>query len=62
MEFIQLKSGKILNLNSVSLIFVQYNAVVYELLSGSSQKSIYEEFATPEEAEARYEEVKKMIL
>lgn len=62
MEFIQLKSGKMLNLNSVTLISLQYNAVVYETKNGSAGKDIYEEFETPEEAENRFNEVKTLLM
>lgn len=59
MEFIQLNSGKMLNMNTVTLVSLQYNCVVYDINSG---KSIYEEFKTPEEAQDRYSEVGAMIL
>lgn len=62
MEFLQLKSGKMLNLNTVCAISLQYNAIVYELLNGNSNKEVYEEFATVEEAQARYDEVAGMVL
>lgn len=61
MEFLELNSGKMLNLNSVTLISVQYNAVVYELVSGNADKAVYEEFATPEEAKARYDEICELV-
>lgn len=62
MEFIQLVSGKMLNLNTVTHIFLQYNTIVYELVSGNANKEVYEQFETPEEAQDRYAEVGRLVL
>ena len=59
MEFIKLTSGKMLNLNTVTYTDLQYNNVVYHLISG---EEIYEKFETAEEASDRYSEVGNMIL
>ena len=61
MMFITLNDGRTINLTHICVIEVDYDDVVYKPAKGSME-AIREHFATPEEAQERYEKLQDDLL